>query len=87
MITLLLLEFAAGYRIDSALVKGMATRNPPDSEPGAPEDAVQFDRLDGVLGACRIVAAVVTEERTDQQLIPLNQKYEKPSCHGCEDIH
>ena len=46
MISLLLLEITARYRIDPALMKRMATRDAPDAQPGALENTMQLDRLD-----------------------------------------
>ena len=48
MITLLFFEVAARHRIDTAFVKGMATRDALDTKPRALEDTVQLDRLDRV---------------------------------------
>ncbi len=87
MIPLLLLEVTARYRINPAFVKGVATRDAPDAEPGALEDTVQFYRLDRVLRACRVVAAVITEKRADQQLVSTDQHDEQPSCYRCQGIH
>ena len=87
MFTLLLLELAAGYRIDPAFVKGMATRDALDTKPRALEDTVQLDRLDRVPGTCRVVAAVVAEKGTDEKLVSTYQHDEQPSCHGCKGIH
>lgn len=87
MILLLLLEITARYRINPAFVKGVATRDAPDAEPGALEDTVQFNRLDRVLRTCRVVAAVITEKRADQQLVATYQHDEQPSCQRCQGIH
>ena len=87
MITLLLLEVTARHPIDPAFMKGMATRNAPDAEPGALEDTVQLNRLDRVLGARRIKAAVTAEKGADEELVSTYQHDEQPSCHGCKNIH
>ena len=87
MISLLLLEVTARHRIDPAFMKGMATRNAPDAEPGALEDTVQLNRLDRVLGARRIKAAVTAEKGADEELVSTYQHDEQPSCHGCKNIH
>ena len=77
----------SGDRIKPAFMKGMATRNTLDTEPGTLEDTVQFYRLNRVLGARRIVAAVAAEKGADQELVTSYQHDEQPSCHACQGIH
>jgi len=85
--TLLLLEVTARNGIDPAFVKGMATRDALDPEPGALEDTVQLDRLDRVPGTRRVIAAVVAEKGADEKLVSTYQHDEQASCHGCKGIH
>ena len=87
MISLLLVEITARYRIDPAFVKRMATRDAPDAQPGALENTMQLDRLDRVLGARRVVAAIVAEKGADNKLVTTYQHDEQPSCQGCQGIH
>ncbi len=67
-------------RIVTAFVERVAAAQPLHTQPHALNGSVFFDRLEHVLGACRIISASGRQERRDHQFVALEG-------HGYDCLH
>jgi hypothetical protein len=74
------------YRVIAAIIKGMATYNPPQGHKKTPNDTMAFDSINGILGTGGRKTACRGKQGGNQELICPDQGKKKMSAAFLQKI-